>query len=112
MADFCKQCSIETFGEDFEELAGLIHDYECDHGLSAGVICEGCGYTYVNHAGICVNPDCLENHGRVVKLKARTHTMFMCKMRNDACDHNFDDSSETCHICGISIWAVAFMEMP
>lgn len=50
MADFCRQCSIEIFGSDFKELAGL-----CKEDEVAGVICEGCGYTYVDHNGCCVD---------------------------------------------------------
>ena len=52
MADFCKQCSIREFGEDFRDLAGI-----CQPGALAWVICEGCKdhvrwpYILVNHEG-------------------------------------------------------------
>ncbi len=52
MADFCRQCSLEQFGEDFRDLADL-----CAPGKRCGVICEGCkheGVCYVNHEGVCL----------------------------------------------------------
>lgn len=64
MADFCKQCSIATFGEDYGDLAGLGKpDDVLEEGMGYPVICEGCGYILVNKAGECITPDCLENHG-------------------------------------------------
>ena len=42
MAAFCKQCSIDLFGEDFKELAGITTKEDWDKGYSALVICEGC----------------------------------------------------------------------
>jgi hypothetical protein len=58
MADFCMQCSIDHFGEDFKDLAGLCSD-KPDH--VARVICEGCGNTIVDHTGKCI-ANCLERH--------------------------------------------------
>lgn len=49
MADFCKQCSIDLFGEDFKELAG--------EGRRMG-LCEGCGIVIVDPEGECVDPYC------------------------------------------------------
>jgi hypothetical protein len=46
MADFCKDCSILNFGQDYKELAGIAED----DGL-AYVLCEGCGFIYVNKNG-------------------------------------------------------------
>lgn len=60
MADFCKQCSIDTFGEDSKDLAGL-----CKEGETIIVLCEGCGCTEVDWKGKCINPDCLEKHGSI-----------------------------------------------
>lgn len=57
MADFCKQCSIEEFGEDFEELKGL-----CESG-TVFTMCEGCGACHVNKDGECVSPKCMKKHG-------------------------------------------------
>lgn len=37
MADFCRDCSIELFGKDLGDLAGLVDD-----GNYTWVICEGC----------------------------------------------------------------------
>lgn len=58
MADFCKQCSVALFGEDFGDLKGICPD---DPEFVAPVICEGCGGTLVNHDGECVY-DCLKHH--------------------------------------------------
>lgn len=59
MADFCKQCSIEMFGKDFRELAGLTTVEDTAKGLYAtGVICEGCyhpGACQVDHEGTCIH---------------------------------------------------------
>lgn len=67
MADYCKQCSIELFDEDFRELAGLVtkEQFESPDKLVAFVICEGCGFITVNHEGECVDPNC-EQHGKEV----------------------------------------------
>ena len=63
MADFCRRCSIETFGEDFGDLAGLSTSEDTANGLFAVVLCEGCGPTQVYHTGKCIAPDCMEKHG-------------------------------------------------
>ena len=62
MADFCAQCSIEIFGEDFGDLKGLIKEKDARKGLVACVICEGCDFTEVDHTGKCVAVYC-ELHG-------------------------------------------------
>lgn len=60
MADFCKQCSEELFGEDFGDLKGL-----CTEGDFVQTICEGCGFDcVVDHEGRCVSEDCLSEHGK------------------------------------------------
>lgn len=58
MADFCKQCSIDMFGEDFRELAGITTEEEWRQGFAALVICEGCGPIQVDPNGWCVSKDC------------------------------------------------------
>jgi hypothetical protein len=63
VADFCKQCSLATFGSDFGELAGLMTKEEAAKGYMATVLCEGCGPIQVNNAGECLSADCLECHG-------------------------------------------------
>lgn len=67
MADFCRQCSLMLFGEDFGNLKGLISKEQVDEGLVVSVICEGCGPTQVNHLGECVDVNCYEKHGEDVQ---------------------------------------------
>lgn len=43
MADFCQECSIEIFGEDFRDLANLGNG-ELPPGHGWSTLCEGCGY--------------------------------------------------------------------
>ena len=64
MADFCKQCSTELFGEDFHDLAHLMDEdkYDTKHGWGAGVLCEGCGPTTVDYEGKCFADNCLKKH--------------------------------------------------
>jgi hypothetical protein len=61
MADFCKQCSIEIFDEDFGDLADLT---EGDLTVYVQVLCEGCGtHCWVDSTGKCVSHRCLKKHG-------------------------------------------------
>lgn len=55
MADFCKDCSIELFGEDFNDFAGLCKENEMIY-----VLCEGCGWVYVNHFGARIPDELVE----------------------------------------------------
>lgn len=59
MADFCKACSIDMFGEDSKDLAGLTSPENWQNGLAVSDICEGCGYIQVDPEGNCVSEDCL-----------------------------------------------------
>lgn len=59
MADFCKQCSIDLFGSDYEDLAGITIPEEAAKGFYCCVLCEGCGPIQVDPAGKCVSKDCL-----------------------------------------------------
>ena len=43
MADFCKECSIEQFGEDFGDLKGLGNGRTLPEGCGWPALCEGCG---------------------------------------------------------------------
>ena len=52
MGDFCKDCSIEMFGKDFQELANL-----CQAGYVVQVLCENCGYIWVDESGTKVAED-------------------------------------------------------
>lgn len=63
MADFCKQCSIDMFGEDFGDLKGLGNGEKLkpDYGWQA--LCEGCGMTIVDNDGKCISKHCLKQHG-------------------------------------------------
>lgn len=63
MADFCKQCSIDIFGEDFRELAGLSTEDDTKNGFYPAAICEGYGWIRVDHDGVCVSSDCNKHHG-------------------------------------------------
>jgi hypothetical protein len=67
MADFCKKCSIDTFGEDFKDLANFTPVEDWQNGLAVSVICEGCGIIQVDPEGNCVSKDCLcagrDGHG-------------------------------------------------
>lgn len=62
MADFCKQCSIELFDENFGELANLVTEAQFNEGKVAFVLCEGCGSTTVDHTGTCIFSGCLRKH--------------------------------------------------
>ena len=49
MAEFCAQCA-----KQYGRSNGFIN--ECKPNYLANVICEGCGYTYVDHKGKRVKP--------------------------------------------------------
>lgn len=61
MADFCKQCSLDLFGVDFNELANITSVDDWVLGKACCVICEGCGPIQVDPKGNCIS-DCLEKH--------------------------------------------------
>ena len=50
MVNFCRCCSLETFGEDIGDLAGLCRPDEKVHAL-----CEGCDPCWVDHEGLCID---------------------------------------------------------
>lgn len=54
MSAYCKQCSVEIFGEDFKELAGIASEEDDRNDMVATVLCEGCGPTRVNSKGECI----------------------------------------------------------
>lgn len=58
MADFCKQCSLEHFGHDFKDMAGLTTPEDVAIGMYAVVLCEGCGPVQVDEDGSCISEDC------------------------------------------------------
>lgn len=59
MANFCKQCSIDNFGQDHGDLRGITSEEDWEAGLAKIVICEDCGIIQVDPEGNCVSPDCL-----------------------------------------------------
>ena len=65
MADFCKQCSIELFGEDYGNFKGLTLEKDWKDNKACIVLCEGCGYIQVDPEGNCVSKDCLKKHGEI-----------------------------------------------
>lgn len=63
MADFCAQCSVDLFGEDFGDLEGLTPPLYQLYNRFAVVICEGCGVIQVDTKGRCISRNCTERHG-------------------------------------------------
>ena len=70
MADFCRQCSLRLFGEDFRDLAwedwvssDIVANLAQDDIWIIPSICEGCGFVEVARDGTCTGGDkCMENH--------------------------------------------------
>lgn len=58
MADFCKQCSIDMFGRDTGDLAGVTKPEDWAEKKACTVLCEGCGPIQVDPEGNCVSPGC------------------------------------------------------
>lgn len=73
MADFCKQCSIDHFGEDMKDLANLGDVSTLKPGEGWTAICEGCGLTVVNNEGECILDDC-SMHGTQTERKELSKT--------------------------------------
>ena len=63
MADFCRQCSLANFGEDYGDLAGITTEVNEKNNFYCVVLCEGCGAIQVDSKGNCISSDCLEKHG-------------------------------------------------
>ncbi len=63
MADFCKDCSEETFGGDFKDLASITSLEDFAEGKAAVVLCEGCGPIQVDPNGKCLGNCLNKNHG-------------------------------------------------
>lgn len=59
MADFCRQCSIRLFGDDFGDLANLVPHQSRPYNVQ--VLCEGCGETVVDDEGNCLG-GCLSHN--------------------------------------------------
>lgn len=43
MADFCRHCSLQHFGHDYGDLAGITTPEDMAQGLYTWCLCEGCG---------------------------------------------------------------------
>jgi hypothetical protein len=56
MAEFCKECSIKMWGNDTRDLADIV-----SQGDVAFVLCEGCGYCWVDENGKRVFPEADES---------------------------------------------------
>lgn len=65
--EYCRQCvkDLPTILKNphYNDSTGLITKAQFDGGLRANIDCTGCGDTYVDHLGNCVNPDCDKTHG-------------------------------------------------
>jgi hypothetical protein len=74
MADFCRQCALELWGEDQEDLAHFGKGKPpLEPGYGYPCICEGCGYIRVNDLGECLEDDCLrKGHPEYKRTDATT----------------------------------------
>lgn len=58
MADFCKKCTEDLFGEEAgknNDMAGLTSHESWDKGLAASALCESCGPIQVDPHGNCAS---------------------------------------------------------
>ncbi len=63
MAEFCKQCATELFGEECSgDFVGMTTKEDEEKGEAAVVLCGGCGAIQVNSQGECISKDCLKQH--------------------------------------------------
>jgi len=58
MSQFCKQCSMYYFGEDFKDFAGISTKAITKTKRYPVVLCESCGTIQVNHNGKCISDRC------------------------------------------------------
>ena len=58
LGQYCAACSMELFGEDRGDFAGLVSEEDWAKGRAANVVCRGCGATLVDPGGNCVANDC------------------------------------------------------
>lgn len=59
MSEYCKACSEELFGPDYNDAAGITSVDDWKNGRAVVFICEGCGVIQVDPEGNCVSDDCL-----------------------------------------------------
>lgn len=73
MADFCRACATEIFGEYNGDMNGVTSEKDWQEGRAGVTICEGCGLIQVDPEGNCATKDCLKQgrpgHGEVQWLK-------------------------------------------
>ena len=61
MAEFCTECAKELFGNEIEsDFKGILPKEQFEKGQILSVLCEGCGYIYVNHLGERLSIEYLE----------------------------------------------------
>lgn len=65
MADFCEQCTKALYPDEdvTNDFVNLQNYPPLKQGEGFVVICEGCGPTMVNNAGVCIDPTCFKKHG-------------------------------------------------
>tara|TARA_R100000005_G_C4851467_1_gene117602 strand:- start:321 stop:506 length:186 start_codon:yes stop_codon:yes gene_type:complete len=55
VADFCYDCTEELFGQHYapkNDMRNIVSQKEYqEHGITANVLCEGCGFIEVDHLG-------------------------------------------------------------
>jgi hypothetical protein len=73
MADFCKEHSIEIWGKDYRDLAGITAPEDTAAGNYAHVICESCGHVLVDHEGVTVHTFDTPTHNSLERFRNRTH---------------------------------------
>lgn len=78
MASFCAQCSIDIWGHDDKDYAGQTTEEQTKARVYAVILCEGCGPTWADHRGFCVNPRCPLDHGVLVE-EAETGDLLEAK---------------------------------
>lgn len=94
MADFCKQCSIELFGRDSGDLAGLskvkLTQQEIQDGWGWQALCEHCGPTIVDDMGRCIG-ECELGHKEQLNDKTNTNADSRWNGSRSKCGNRQDD---------------------
>jgi len=61
MAEFCRQCNWELWGEEPSDLDHFGQGKPpLEEGYGYPAICEGCGFILVNDTGSCITKNCLK----------------------------------------------------
>ena len=72
MSSFCRECSIDLFGEDGKDLAGF---GPLEPGTGWRALCEDCGPIVVDNDGTCISVWC-EKHGKNMKREITRETLI------------------------------------